>query len=87
MESFRRMTTKGVRWIEANGGEADYAWSPTYGLCSVNGEYAPNHNPVGIRWRCGDHEASKVWSPGPVIIDDDLASKIPEDDRVWLKSQ
>jgi len=72
----------GVRWLEANGGECDYAWDPTFGLVSINAGY-PNEG--GIRWRCGDHEASKVWSPGPVIIDDDLASKISKDDLLWIK--
>ena len=50
--TYSRQVSKGVRWIEANGGATDYAWHEGK-LVSVDAAYlhvGEPRNPVGIRW-------------------------------------
>tara|TARA_R110002096_G_scaffold366918_1_gene560247 strand:+ start:2887 stop:3135 length:249 start_codon:yes stop_codon:yes gene_type:complete len=80
VNTFSRQVTKGVRWIEANGGATDYAWHEGK-LVSVDGGYlwvGEPRNPRGIRW---------VVETGPHCYVSDEAKALLADDghMEWLR--
>ena len=73
MKAYYRITREidnGVKWLEANGGEFDFAYHPEFGWVSINREYVENngHCSVGIRWELTEHEIRQI----------------PQEDRDWI---
>lgn len=77
---FRRVfsTKNGVRWLEVNDGEFDYAWDPKRGWVSICYDYVMNRPDLGfplrtkrgVRWALTEHEIASIppedveWAKG-----------------------
>ena len=76
---YTREETNGVRWLEVNGGEFDYAWDEGQGLVSICYDYIMDRPDLGFPLRT---KRGVRW----VLTRTEIAS-IPPDDAEWLQKK
>jgi len=79
LQSYTRQVTNGVRWLEVNGGEYDYAWDSTRGWVSICYDYIMDRPDLGYPLRTNK---GVRWA----LVDTEIAS-IPTKDAEWAKSE